>query len=319
MNYLKVYCNLIRKAENRTPPEGYTEKHHTFPKSIFGKNNRIVVLTSREHYIAHCLLERIYVKRYGINDVKSQKMLFSHLAMKSYERYFNSRLYESCRVKYSNSIKGSNHWYYGKSLTEEHKEKIGLKVRGKNNPRYGKPGCVGEKNGMFGVPQSGELNPMYGKKQSEETKNLISQKAKERYKNGFVSPTLDKKLSEERVLAMSKEFCVVSPDGEVVTGINQSEFCRKNNLDQGSFNRMLNGKGNICKGWTVSEPSSESPQDLQVLYDEPVNQTPLMTSHEALEALAEEAEDFLNDRDIELTSHSYENIITQAQKHGFKV
>jgi hypothetical protein len=23
MNYLKVYCNLIRKAETRTPPEGY--------------------------------------------------------------------------------------------------------------------------------------------------------------------------------------------------------------------------------------------------------------------------------------------------------
>jgi hypothetical protein len=41
MNYLKHYCNLIRKAENRVPPEGYTEKHHTFPKSIFGKNNRV--------------------------------------------------------------------------------------------------------------------------------------------------------------------------------------------------------------------------------------------------------------------------------------
>lgn len=53
---------------------------------------------------------------------------------------------------------------------------------------------------------------------------------------------------------MSKEFCVVSPDGEVVRGINQSEFCRKYNLDQGSFNRMLNGKGNICKGWTLYKP-----------------------------------------------------------------
>ena len=54
-------------------------------------------------------------------------------------------------------------------------------------------------------------------------------------------------------------------------------------------------------------------------YDEQVNPTPLMTSHESLETIAEEAEDFLNDRDIELTSHSYENIIQQAQQHGFKV
>ena len=254
MNYLKVYCNLIRKAENRTLPEGYTEKHHTFPKSIFGNNNRIVVLTSKEHYIAHCLLERIYVKRYGIDDIKSQKMLFAHLAMKSYKRYFNSRLYESCRVKYSNSISGSNHWYYGKSLTEEHKEKIGVKVRGKNNPRYGKPGCVGEKNGMYGSARFGELNPMYGKEQSEETKKLISQKAKERYENGFVSTTLGRKLSEKQILSMSKEFCVVSPDGEVVRGINQSEFCRKHNIDQGGFNRMLNGKHKFFKGWTLYKP-----------------------------------------------------------------
>jgi len=42
-------------------------------------------------------------------------------------------------------------------------------------------------------------------------------------------------------------------------------------------------------------------------------------THEQLEMIAEDAEDFLNDRDIELTSHSYGNIILQAQKHGFKV
>ena len=64
MNYLKVYCNLIRKAENRIPPEGYTEKHHTFPKSIFGNNTRVVVLTAREHYIAHTLLAKICIKKY---------------------------------------------------------------------------------------------------------------------------------------------------------------------------------------------------------------------------------------------------------------
>jgi hypothetical protein len=70
---------------------------------------------------------------------------------------------------------------------------------------------------------------------------------------------------------------------------------------------------------TLPEPSPEPPQAPQVPYDEQVNPTPLMTSHEALETIAEDAEDFLNDRDIELTSHSYENIIAQAQQHGFLV
>ena len=70
MNYLRVYCNLIRKAEKRgynkkrAKEHGlYVEGHHIFPVSIFGKNKRIVYLTAREHYIAHALLEKICIKK----------------------------------------------------------------------------------------------------------------------------------------------------------------------------------------------------------------------------------------------------------------
>lgn len=41
-------------------------------------------------------------------------------------------------------------------------------------------------------------------------------------------------------------------------------------------------------------------------------------SHEELEILAEDAEDYLIDHNISLYSHSYANIITQAVYHGFK-
>ena len=108
MNYLKHYCNLIRKAENRTPPEGYTEKHHTFPKSIFGKNNRVVVLTAREHYIAHTLLERIYIKRYGLEDWKSIKMIKAFWTMNNRDKQYNSILYESSKYNKSLSMKFNN-------------------------------------------------------------------------------------------------------------------------------------------------------------------------------------------------------------------
>jgi hypothetical protein len=110
MNYLKVYCNLIRKAENRNPPEGYTEKHHIFPKSIFGNNNKIVVLTGREHYITHILLQKICEKRYGIRHKNTQKMLCAHINMKSKGRYFNSYLYENAKLKRSQSMMGDLHW-----------------------------------------------------------------------------------------------------------------------------------------------------------------------------------------------------------------
>jgi len=142
MNYLKIYCNLIRKAENRTPPEGYTEKHHTFPKSIFGNNNRVVVLTAREHYIAHTLLERICIKRYGLNHIRTQKMTCAHLAMSCKRnpenKYINSYLYENLKIRYI-----ENHH----SKTPEFKEKMSIfsknqwteekrKEFSKNNPSH---------------------------------------------------------------------------------------------------------------------------------------------------------------------------------------
>ena len=123
MNYLKVYCNLIRKAENRTPPEGYIEKHHIFPVSIFGKNKRIVVLTAREHYIAHALLEKAFIKRYGLHHYKTHKMTYAHIRMKGNKRYYNSYLYEKCRNRFSVLITEKNK---GRVHSIETREKMGI-------------------------------------------------------------------------------------------------------------------------------------------------------------------------------------------------
>jgi hypothetical protein len=118
MNYLKQYCNLIRKAEKRTPPDEYTEKHHTFPVSIYGKNKRIVVLSGREHYIAHALLEKICIKRYGLGHWKTYKMSSAHALMKDGKRYYNSFLYECARKRWSKihsqKLKGNTPWNKGK-------------------------------------------------------------------------------------------------------------------------------------------------------------------------------------------------------------
>jgi len=128
MNYLKVYCNLIRKAENRTSPEGYVEKHHTFPKGLFGKNDRIVILTSREHYITHLLLEKICIKRYGITDERTKKMTLACFLMRNRSEKYNSHLYEQVRKRYSENMKermcGENNPSYGVPCSEERKQKI---------------------------------------------------------------------------------------------------------------------------------------------------------------------------------------------------
>ena len=128
MNYLKVYCNLIRKAENRTPPEGYTEKHHIFPISIFGKNRRVVALTAREHYIAHALLERVCIQRYGLKDQKTIKMTYAHSGMKGNGGYTNSILYEGARKRKSDNMKGNKN---GVGIKQTEKQKQAVSIRSK--------------------------------------------------------------------------------------------------------------------------------------------------------------------------------------------
>lgn len=72
MNYLKHYLKLVRKGDSK---EEITEKHHIFPTSIFGPNDRIIELSTREHFVAHKLLYMICKKRYGQNHIKTHKML----------------------------------------------------------------------------------------------------------------------------------------------------------------------------------------------------------------------------------------------------
>jgi hypothetical protein len=282
MNYLKVYCNLIRKAENRTPPEGYTEKHHTFPVSIFGKNNRIVVLTAREHYVAHALLEKICIKRYGLNHYKTQKMICAHLAMSckrnSKNKYINSYLYENLKTRYVNSISGENNHNYGKIYTEEEREYLSKKLKGipkskehKEKIRKGKTGKPvsvahrknlghnkgkkwwnnGKENRRLSVECPGEgwvigMNCPC----SEERKEKISIKRKMR---------VDWKHKEETKIKISKShskyiYELKSPNGEVFITNNLTNFCKENpqyGLDRRIMCKVSQGKQRHHKGWTV--------------------------------------------------------------------
>ena len=74
----KHYIKLVRKAQNRMLQNSeYCEKHHIFPKSIFGKNNYIVKLTLREHFVAHLLLWKYYKRKYGNKNQKTIKMVYA--------------------------------------------------------------------------------------------------------------------------------------------------------------------------------------------------------------------------------------------------
>lgn len=65
MDYLKHYTLLVEKAKREMRNKGgevYYEKHHIIPKSVGGTNedSNLVLLTGKEHFIAHLLLPQIY-------------------------------------------------------------------------------------------------------------------------------------------------------------------------------------------------------------------------------------------------------------------
>lgn len=65
MNYQRIYDQIIDRAnkESRKKSNGiYYEKHHILPRCLGGSNQKenLILLTGREHLIAHRLLTRIH-------------------------------------------------------------------------------------------------------------------------------------------------------------------------------------------------------------------------------------------------------------------
>lgn len=170
--YRETYNNLVLSRKERglvkSKLDGYYEKHHILPKSMGGTDNsdNLVLLTYREHVIAHMLLNRIYP-----NNKKLMKALTRMLTCevndegRKIKRIIkSSREAEYIRKLYSESQSGEgNHNYgktgekashYGKKHSKETKDKISKANKGR---------LVGDKNPMFNVRLTGDKNPMYGK------------------------------------------------------------------------------------------------------------------------------------------------------------
>lgn len=100
MNYRKTYFNIIRKALSRSRcPSNFCEKHHIIPKSII-KNNFIVSLTTKEHFLCHKLLYKYFSKRHGNLHPRTTKSLVAFFFLSNRLNIKRSRDYEKIRNKY---------------------------------------------------------------------------------------------------------------------------------------------------------------------------------------------------------------------------
>lgn len=63
MNYSKIYNRLVsNKTKRKKDKNTYYESHHIIPRCLGGSDevSNLVLLTAREHFIAHRLLSKIY-------------------------------------------------------------------------------------------------------------------------------------------------------------------------------------------------------------------------------------------------------------------
>lgn len=119
MNYNKIYKQLIDKRKANPVTNGYKENHHILPKSLGGDNYKenLVLLTGREHWIAHLLLHKIYKRP---ETVHACHMMAMRCDERGIPRIRNSRMYEWARIQ---CLK---HW-----------SKSGKKRIGEKNGSYG--------------------------------------------------------------------------------------------------------------------------------------------------------------------------------------
>lgn len=213
MNYLNVYNNLINKAksEGRIKSWGlYYEWHHIIPKCLGGNNlkDNLVLLTAREHFIAHKLLAKINKGNSGI--VYAVWAMVHKVSNKHYTRNYivGSREYEYYRKLFAETA--SRH-LMGYSHTEETKNKM-------RGPRES---VTGNKNPMFG-----KVSAMKGKTQSEFCREMC----RKANLNKLVSETTRTKISESHKHReiITCQYCNTSTRSKMNYIKYHGENCKKN-------------------------------------------------------------------------------------------
>jgi hypothetical protein len=164
MNYQRHYNALIQKALNRSNPEGYTEKHHIVPRSIGGSDdpNNLVVLTAREHCVAHLLLAKIHggslwnaavlmMNRFGISSsriyamAKEEHAKVRSLAMMGNKLSLGFKHSDETKQKWAEERKSRGHWAkeknpgFGKGELQKGSLNHMFGVRGVNHPSFKGP------------------------------------------------------------------------------------------------------------------------------------------------------------------------------------
>ena len=255
MDYKKCYYNLIssRQLLDRVKGGGiYYESHHILPKSLGGDNNKenLVLLTFKEHFIAHLLLSKMYD-----GEIK-RKMCYALWRMSKgsskHERIVSASQYKICREAEREAKK--NH-----VVSEQTRLKISLGNKGKKrtpemieahrNRIIGTTHTTSEetkekiRNSNLGQKRSPECvennrKARLGKRQSEESKQKRSKKL-------INIPRPQEVIDKIRMNNPLKREVICS-NGEIYESINDAAI--KLNLNRSNISAVCNGRREKTNG-----------------------------------------------------------------------
>jgi hypothetical protein len=234
MNYQLIYNQLIDKArsENRVKREDrYYESHHILPKCLGGDGKtsqwrthpNIILLTAKEHYIAHKLLYFLHPN--------NTKLVYAYWAMASYVKEgrqyrITASEYERIREDYSKhkseqlkgTMTGESNPFYGKKHDTEwvknHAKYLSENFSGENSPLFGTTRSEESKKKQGDTRKKKNLIPwIKDKTHKEESKKIMSEK-KQGVFDGEKNPMFGKKhkissvqKQRERALKQEKKKC----------------------------------------------------------------------------------------------------------------
>lgn len=173
---------------------GYCEKHHILPRSLGGSDeaSNLVLLTPRQHYIAHWMLWKIYggamavafdymngIKRYGnrlpskvIAALKldvSKRISERPVSDETREKQRQAKLGRKLSPEHIEKVRRTR---IGKKMGPEFAAKVSEAKRGRSNGRLGHIMSEATKQ-RIGDAQRGALNHMAGRKHSPETREKM--------------------------------------------------------------------------------------------------------------------------------------------------
>jgi hypothetical protein len=227
MDYKKIYDNFMQDRLNKKPERltlkkkgEYFEGHHIIPKSKGGtgnsyrpKNNEnIVLLTAREHFLAHWILWRIYRDR--STALSFHKMMSTN---KNQNRITSSRGYQESKEAFRITNLGNQ---YGKGKTkiisEEQKKKQSLIMKGK---------------------YLGDKNPFYNKLHTEESKEKI-RKSREG-------------LNKEKIWNYGGKKIIIKNGVVIAEFDNSDDVAKFIGCSHSNVRHVLSGNQKTAKGYQI--------------------------------------------------------------------